>query len=449
MINMIKQKKIPTLLGMLILVLGVGASVYLVQFQKQTVTEASVDSTPQQVRVTNVNDKSFTVSWVTGRTTTGYLAWGKSDSLGQATDADTVSVRHHITVENLSPQTTYHFKIGADKTLFTNKGKPYSVKTAPILTNIPNNDVIFGTILTPNGSPADAIIYISAPGIAPISTITNKDGKWSISLSTTRNTNLSAYSIYNKDSQLDLVIIASPNKQATAKILSGSAKPVPPIKIGETKDFTNLKVLSDGTLPVAQITVGQGQTQQQDTFNLDSFNKTVQKLVTFTAPKDRENITTTQPQFSGAGTPGQVLTIKIQTINQSITIPQSGLWKWTPAEKLNFGYTLATVTWTDSANKTRVITRNFTIIEPSPQITPSPTPAAAGSVNIASPVIPTPIPSLAPSPKPSPSPKVANVSTLSLPLAGNLTITLSIFIMGLVLVFIGLLFPNIKLYNKN
>jgi hypothetical protein len=459
MINMFKQSKIPTLVGIFMLLLGVGASVFLVQSQKQTSTNAAADKTPQQVRITNVSDKSFTVSWITEKATTGYLSWGKSTSLGQATDADKVAVIHHITINNLSPQTSYYFKIGADKTLFTNQGKAYTVKTASALTGTPNNDVVFGTILTTSGSPADAIVYISAAGIAPVSTTTNNEGKWSIPLSTARSTNLSAYASYSKDTQLDIVITGGQGQSATGKILAGAAKPVPAIKIGEFKDFTNLQTPQDGTIPTAQLNIP-NQGTDQSTFNLSSFSQTAQKLVTLSSPKDREVLSSNQPQFSGTGTPGLTFTITVQSeiITDTIIIPKNGTWKWTVPNKLEPGTHSVKLTWQDSASVTRTISRNFTISQPTspiPSPSLSPSPAAGGTVNIPSPVpsptvkpSPSPIPTPSPSIKPTPTSATTSgiISSGSLPSSGNLTITLSIFIMGLILTLLGL-FPNVRRFG--
>ncbi len=452
MMNLVKQSKIPTLLGLFLLLLGIGTSVYLVQSQSQTSTNAAVDRTPQQVRITNVSDKSFTVSWVTERATTGYLAWGKSASLGQATDADSPSVLHHITIDNLTPQTSYYFKVGSDKTLFSDRGKVYSTKTAKALTNTPDNDVIFGTILTTSGSPADAIVYLGAAGVSPVSTKTNKEGKWSISLSTARNANLTSFATYTKDTQLDIVVVGGIGQSATAKILAGAAKPVPAIRIGEFKDFTNLKSLNDGSPPTAQLNIP-NQTSDQTTFDLSSYNQTSQKLITLTSPKDQDVLSTNLPEFSGTGTPGLTFTITVQSdiITDTITVTKNGTWKWKIPSKLDPGSHTVKITWQDSANQTRTINRSFTISSPSPNPTP------AGAALITSP-IPTPIASISPSPKPSvspsptpkpsPSPATSSGTLSSLPQSGNLTITLGIFIMGLLLIFLGLLFPKTN-FRKN
>lgn len=457
MMNMLKQSKIPTLLGLFLLLLGVGASVYVVQLQNQPTTNAAADRAPQQVRITNVSDKSFTVSYVTERATVGFIAWGKTTSLGQATDADSQSVIHHLTVSNLSPQTNYYFKIGSDKTIYTNQGKPYSVKTASSLSTVPNNDVVFGTVLTTACTPADAIIYITAAGIEPVSTITNNEGKWSMPLSTARNTNLSSYASYDKATELDITISGGIGKSATAKILAGNAKPVPAIKIGEFKDYTNLTAQNDGSPPNAQLNIP-NQNTDQSTFNLSSFNQSSDKIVTLSKPQNQETITTTQPEFSGTGTAKLVFTITIQSnvITDTITVLNNGTWKWIPSTPLELGNHTVTLSWKDSSGQTQSIKRSFRVVQTSaPLVSPSP---AGGAVLLSSP-LPSPSPSLKPSPSPSPlpspspklspSPKVSSQAATSsgsiLPSSGSLTLTFGIFIMGLVFVFVGILFPN---HNK-
>ena len=106
------RKRIPTIIAIFILVIGTAAGIILVATTKQFKLGASPDIAPQDVRITNINSTSFTVSWITDKATIGYLEYGTTNSLGQTTPAtQTATSIHWIQVTSLIPSTSYFFKI--------------------------------------------------------------------------------------------------------------------------------------------------------------------------------------------------------------------------------------------------------------------------------------------------------------------------------------------------
>src|SRR3990170_7422878 len=136
------KKRIPTLLGIFLLLVGITGGVYLVELGPQSLTtRAGPEVTPSEVTITNITDHSFTVSWFTETAALGLVRYGTQPSpldLSALDDRDTgqgsshTSSTHHVTVENLSEQTTYYFELvsGTGSTSFTNNGQPYTITTA-------------------------------------------------------------------------------------------------------------------------------------------------------------------------------------------------------------------------------------------------------------------------------------------------------------------------------
>ena len=118
-----RQIKIPTLVGLLVLLVGVAAGVYFVQQSSSWLLRASPESKPKQVKLTNITDNSFVVSWITDEATTGFLRYSINNSFDQLAedDRDQLSNKvtnfksHHVTVKGLAPTTDYFFKIGSGK----------------------------------------------------------------------------------------------------------------------------------------------------------------------------------------------------------------------------------------------------------------------------------------------------------------------------------------------
>ena len=92
--------KIPTILGVLILIIGVVAGVFLVQKAQIFKIGANPESTPQDVRVTNVSNNSATISWVTDNETVAFVNWGDTDSLGETTQEDNSVAKQIHSIRN-------------------------------------------------------------------------------------------------------------------------------------------------------------------------------------------------------------------------------------------------------------------------------------------------------------------------------------------------------------
>src|SRR3989344_5328690 len=122
------NKRIPTLIGILVLALGVAAGVFLVSSRQFLGVEAEI-AKPQDVRVTNVSDRWFTVSWTTSKESVGFVKYGSSEgSLSGVSGSNnqTASRIHHLVVPDqgggLNANTEYFLKIVSEGVEFDNNG---------------------------------------------------------------------------------------------------------------------------------------------------------------------------------------------------------------------------------------------------------------------------------------------------------------------------------------
>src|SRR3990167_3047971 len=97
-----------------LLVIALPGGVYLATNQNSFFGIASPEEAPKEVKITNISDNSFSVSWVTpDKQNLGFLAYGNTEKLGKTTnddrDASGTQPRytHHVTLKNLLPSTLY------------------------------------------------------------------------------------------------------------------------------------------------------------------------------------------------------------------------------------------------------------------------------------------------------------------------------------------------------
>src|SRR3990167_7718788 len=106
--------KIPTIIAIIILLVGTRAGIFLIQKTQIFKSGASPEEAPKDVRIGNVGATSFAVAWVTDKPTIGNLVWGESQNPNQTTAANlTESDIHYVEINSLKPATTYYFKINS------------------------------------------------------------------------------------------------------------------------------------------------------------------------------------------------------------------------------------------------------------------------------------------------------------------------------------------------
>lgn len=254
-----KPARIPTVLALLtIIIVGVIFGVFML-YSKQIYNALSpVDDKPQQVRITNITSDSFTVSWVTKRPTNAYLKYGKGQALdttisGSPQDAPP-SLVHTVQVEDLVEETSYNFQVGVE-----NPGEwkrefgKHSVQTSKVIKDGEAN-IIFGSVTDSSSKPVQgAIVYVTIQGVQPLSSVTDLEGAWTLNLGHALSSDLQGGASYDKDKSVVEVFVQTGRLFASAKGHVGAARPLPPMVLGKSYDFTKIQTYQSGELPKSQL----------------------------------------------------------------------------------------------------------------------------------------------------------------------------------------------------
>jgi hypothetical protein len=241
------KKRIPTIIGLLLLIVSLVVGVIL--FGNGTglfMPRATPETTPKNIMLSNVTDKSFTVSFFTDEETIAFVKYGTSanDIKQQASDdRDQLSGvikpyrLHHVTVRGLEANTIYYYLLGTgSRSTFDDAGDPYQIKTAVNPGSIsPNNQTIYGTVSQANGQPGEgAIVFVALEGAGVLSTLVKSSGSWAVSLANAYNLNLNAYPDVNDESALSIKVQGSDLNSITNRLTTvADAQPVPEIVMGQ------------------------------------------------------------------------------------------------------------------------------------------------------------------------------------------------------------------------
>jgi hypothetical protein len=387
-----KEIKIPTIIGLLLAVGGLVSGILLVKQQVNRAARAAVEETPKDVRITNVNDSSFTVSWITNKATTGFVQYGEksgsmdlvvSDERDQQKGSVGKYFTHFVNVRGLKPISTYQFNIGSSGNMYGGGEKEYLVTTGPILTNLPAADVTYGQVVTPSGEPAvGALVYLQIPGAYLQSALVKVSGSWVIPLSTSRSENLLSYAKYDlAKGEYSININGGSLGIATARVGTGNDEPVPNIVLGTDSNF---------------LAIGNSTTSGEI---VSKFTPTSSNLMatgaasglSIAAPKLEEKVNSTTPEVIGKAPAGAKVSIEIHSdviITGTAIADKNGSFSFTVPQALSPGEHTLTVS-TIINGLAQKVTRTFTVY-------------AAGESNLPS-YSATPSAILVPTKKPTPT----------------------------------------------
>lgn len=219
--------KIPTLLVLLFLVCTVITSLFALHESRVFKSGAASSYNPIDLKITNIKDTSFTVSWVTDVPTIGIVQYKNAQGDASQSDASLITTTHFVTLQNLSPNTVYSFAINSSGQIFDNQGSDWITQT--LTTQMPQvGEIISGKVLYQNNLPAkNSLVYASAPTGQIFSTQVTQSGNWIISLPPIEATAI-----------IQILIESGSSLTSTAKANLTSANPLPTMILGKNYNFS-------------------------------------------------------------------------------------------------------------------------------------------------------------------------------------------------------------------
>jgi hypothetical protein len=439
---MIKKNKIPTIIGIVILLVGTFAGVFFLQMNQVFRIGASATAVPKDIRTGNLSDASATITWITEGATSDFVSWGETQgSLGNVVNESDTGQKfftHQITLTGLKPETGYFYKINSDGANFDNNGVPWQFTSGSVVSANSNSIPVSGTVITAAGAPSKrALVYVTVDGYL-LSTITSDSGNFFLQLASARSSDLKQPAQIDKaQTLLNVSVEAEGGETSSAQIFPQSANPIPALVLGQVQDYRNLQPVAGGENPNANLSLP-GSSNQASKFDTSSASGALKPTsVILESIDEGETITTNEPQFFGKGPAGEVITISIhseQIPAQTVKIPSSGSWSYSPTTALSPGPHSITISWLDATGITRTLTRNFVVqagevpafVSSPSGSSPTPTPTIRPTIAPTATASPTPIPTLKPLSASSPSATLTPV-----PVTGDLTPTLLLSIMGI------------------
>lgn len=324
-----KEKRIPTIIGLIILTLCVFVGAYFTGGQKILNLKASGECKPGTLQITNITHDSLNISFQTPTPCLSSLTIDNRTISGVQSIATKV---HYFQVNNLKEDTVYPFSLINNGTNYDKAD--YKARTAKKpLRPIPVSNLAWGRIYTPDLKPAtNVIIYLNIPGAAPLSSFITSDGHWNISLATSLNENKTDWFSSPIDPTEEEIIVIDENNQPT-QITSNTSRnnPVPDIIIGQNS-FSSVSIVA----PTESIP------------NLMDSNQPVvnNNKLQISNPKDNETLSTQKPDFFGTGPVNSKISIKVESpvvIDGEITSSTNGSWHWSPPQDLSPGEHTITV----------------------------------------------------------------------------------------------------------
>lgn len=420
-----REKSIPTILGLILLIGTIYLSIKLVSGPQNTSIQANESCEPINPQITNKTDKSATISFIT---TDDCLSSLRIENYTYENPKGKGKI-HYFEADKLESNKNYEFEITVDGKKYNSNNYIFETAQKPNK-DIPTSNLAWGRIFTPDNQPAtQAIVYLNIPGASPLSAIVTSSGHWNISLAVSFNEGLSDWFLVPDNIEEGIIVLA-PNYPST-QIVSNTSRnnPVPDIIIGQNS-FSLPEVVTDVVLP------------QESLIDAD-IDLVTDKPLDIINPKLNETINNLKPDFFGTASPNSKLIIKIEspiTINGEVNVSPSGDWNWAPAKNLTPGE--HTITVTDDKNN--LITRKFIVLAAESS---QPSFSASESAVIVTPtIIPTitkiitPTPVLTKKVTPTNIPATLPSTASGIPQSGTIFPTFFILILSLISFYFGFIY---------
>lgn len=235
--------KIPTILGLSIIILGIIAGVFLTLREQTFTSQAAPNATPENITISNISDTEVVISWQTSFPALSFLTYGTTnpnettllDDRDLLLDKPSLHTIHYVTVKNLIPSTVYKFKVISGKL----SSDIQEFKTANPIDSSTGSKPIIGTVVDENMPLAEGIVYLSIANATTQSSLIKQSGNFLIPTSDIRSMDLSSNITLSEDTIGKLSIISSKEQTNVLFKFKDIENTLPPIHIGQDLDLTD------------------------------------------------------------------------------------------------------------------------------------------------------------------------------------------------------------------
>lgn len=392
--NQLLNIRVPTILGIGFVILGIVLTTIIVKSQTSLRSKASNSEEPQNVKITNVSDDSFTITYQTDAPTTGSVSYGKGKELGNTELEEPDKEKgglfpktiHSLTLKKLSPNTKYNLVIISGQNTFLNNGAPFEIVTAKEI-SFPSalQNILKGKIILPNGNPSnETLVFLNTENSQLLSTLVRENGEFNFFLKSLRSSDLTSYLKLDENTILKLLATNGPLK-STVLLSLNDVNSIPTITLSNDYDFTHRLVL-----------IPSKSTESKSLGFPVVTTKPTSSKPQILIPKKDQSFTDQKPQFSGTSLPNEKVQIIIRSnenIQTQVIADSNGNWIYRPPTNLSPGEHTITIITRDASGILTTIKQSFTVLAAeAPTSTPT--------------IKPTSTPTLFPTPTPFPSPTI-------------------------------------------
>lgn len=230
--------KIPTILGLLLLAISLGAGIFLYRQYQLRTNQEQLLLEPQNIKIVNISDSGATIVWETQKEAVGSILWGQNTANFQPDDRDknpTARLTHFVTIKDLEADEKFTFKIKNNQFLYS-KGQQFT--TAKEVAGITDNKPILGTVINSNFEPVeDALILLSVPDGSELATFTLQSGSFLLSTTQLYKKSLEESFQFESDIEAKLFVYKKGLSSEVMITLPAKNEPLPQIVLGQNSDF--------------------------------------------------------------------------------------------------------------------------------------------------------------------------------------------------------------------
>ncbi|MDD2224649.1 MAG: Ig-like domain-containing protein [Candidatus Shapirobacteria bacterium] len=365
---MLKEKKIPTILGLIILISGVFVGIFMTNKKTGFISKASNSCKPKNSQITNITSNAASISFITESTCLSSLSINNQTIENEAVvSVDQKSKIHYFDINNLNVDTEYNFSFIIDGTIY--KESSYKFKTAINPSGpIPSSNLAWGRVFTPEIKAAKkVIIFVNIPGASPLSALATSLGNWNISLANSFNESKTGRFIPTLNTSEEIIVIDQENQTTQITGNTSNNDPTPDIILGQNQ-FSSSTVTYDTKTDIGSLS---SITPVSDSKELDILN-----------PKENESISTQKPDFFGTGPVNSTVKIEIHSptvYNGEVIVNSDGSWNWSPPSDLEPGeHTIIAKVVINGIEK--VVSKTFTVLATDGNLSYSASPSATTSI---------------------------------------------------------------------